>query len=438
MKWIFLLGLVFLTPALTLLLRQNRQHLPKAAFLLGLLPFIESGFNVSAAPYSWPMWQGIVKGIEVSLTDSLALAMILSSSRVRTPAVLKIAFGLYVLAFLISTAVAQSKMPSLFYGWQLVRAVVVYQAVARASQSAPGLPLALLTGLIFGLASQAIVVAVQYAGGTAQAGGWFGHQNLLGMATHFIVYPAFAAFLAGHHSARMGLAVVSAMIVAFAGGSRATIALIVAGLVITIVLSAMRGVTGRKASIAGAALIALLAVSPLLYSAVGRRSEATRAQSSEERARMMSAAGMIVRDYPLGVGANRYVVVTNVGGYSARANLVPTEANLSAPVHNTYYLVAAEMGWFGLVSLVALFASIIAIAFNVARRASSGFGGDYAVGLKVTFLVVAVHAYVEWITMIYQIHLMFAMSLAALIAIRTEFDPTRATPVAGDNNPGSG
>lgn len=432
MKWIFLLGLILMTPALTFLLRHNRLLLPKAAVLLGFLPFIEAGFNVSASPYGWPTWQGIVKGIEISLTDSVALAMILSSTRVKTPAVLKMAFGLYVLAFVISTAVAQLKMPSLFYGWQVVRAVIVYQAVARASQTVPGIPLALLTGLIFGLVSQAIVVAFQYAGGATQAGGWFGHQNLLGMATHFIVYPAFAAFLAGHYSARMGLAVLSAMIVAFAGGSRATIALIVAGLVITAIVSASRGMTGRKALITGAAMITLLAVSPLFYSAVGRRSEGARAHSSQERVRMMAAARMIISDYPLGVGANRYVVVTNVGGYSARARIVPTETNLRAPVHNTYYLVAAEMGWFGLIALFALLGSITAIALNVARRASGSFGGDYAIGLNVSFFIVAVHAYVEWITMIYQIHLMFAMSLAALISIRTEFEPTPAV-ASGDN-----
>ena len=76
MKWIFLVGLIFFTPVLIMLLRSNRDHLPKAAVVLGLLPFIETRFNVSAAPISWALWPGYVKGIEFSLTDAVALALL--------------------------------------------------------------------------------------------------------------------------------------------------------------------------------------------------------------------------------------------------------------------------------------------------------------------------------------------------------------------------
>lgn len=418
MKWIFLVGLILFTPVLILLLRNNRDHLPKAAFFLGLLPFIETRFNVSAAPISWALWPGYVRGIEFSLTDAVAIALILASGPVRSPAAVKLAFGLLFVAFLISSAVADVFIPAFFYGWQLVRVAIVYFAVARASTTNDRVPLALLTGLIIGLASQAIVVTFQYLGGDPQAGGWFGHQNLLGMATHFIVYPAFAVFLGGLYSKRAALAGAASLIIAFGGGSRATIGLLVIGLLMTAIVSCWRQMTRRKAAFATAAIIGLVAVSPLLYLAVERRSDEARAQSNEERGNMLSAASMIISDFPLGVGANQYVVVANVGGYSARAGIAPAYANLSAPVHNTYYLVTAEMGWFGLFSVIALIGAVWTTVAATLRRARSGFEADYAVGLAISFMMVAAHAYFEWITMIYQIHLLFAMNLGLLVAFR--------------------
>src|SRR5687767_6412159 len=91
LKWIFLAGLLVLTPLLAMFLRNNRQHLPKAAFALALLPFIEMRLNVIASPYTWPTWPGFVSGIDISLTDGLAIAMICASNRVKTPLRLKLA-----------------------------------------------------------------------------------------------------------------------------------------------------------------------------------------------------------------------------------------------------------------------------------------------------------------------------------------------------------
>ena len=106
MKWIFLAGLLVFTPLLTMFLRNNRQHLPKAAFALGLLPFIETRLNISAQPYGWPGWQGYVKGIDISLTDAVAVAMIVAGASIKTPLRIKLAFLFFVVVFIISTAAA--------------------------------------------------------------------------------------------------------------------------------------------------------------------------------------------------------------------------------------------------------------------------------------------------------------------------------------------
>lgn len=427
MKWIFLAGLFLLTPLLIVYLKSNRQHLPLFAFALGLLPFIESRFNVSASPIAWPEWPGIAKGIELSLTDSVAIAMLLAGSRVRTPMALKISIGILVAAYFISMAKADAWMPSFFYGWNFLRTVLVFYAVARASVADRRVPAALLTGLITGLAVQAVVVSYEYARGARQAGGWFGHQNMLGMASHFIVYPALAAFLGGYYRNRALVAVVAGLIVAFAGGSRATVGLLVVGMIVTMILSYRHSASGRKASIAAAALIGVIAVSPLLYSAIERRSAESIASSNEQRRAMIAAATMIIVDHPQGVGANRYVIVSNIGGYSARANVAWNERNRAAPVHNTYYLVTAEMGWLGLIGLLAMLGTLIATALSTLRRAPQSFVGEYAAGIAACFLMIAAHSWVEWITMSFLIHIMLAMTVGVLVAIRASIPDARRT-----------
>ena len=416
MKWIFLAGLLVFTPLLATYLRNHRQYLPKAAFVLALLPFIEMRLNVTASPYTWPTWPGFVSGIDISLTDALAIAMIYAGSEVRTPLRLKLAFGFYLLVFILSTAVADIRLPPLFYGWQLIRVLLVYYAVARASALHREVPVYLLTGLITGLSVQAIVVIQQKFGGQLQAGGWFGHQNLLGMASHFIVYPAFAAFLGGYYIRRSALCVLAAFIVAWAGGSRATIGLMCFGLALTIVLSCWQRMNSRKMMVAGLGVLSLLAAVPVLYGAIERRSADIRAASTEERERMKEAAEMVIADYPLGVGANRFVTVANVGGYYARAGVVWN--SFGALVHNTYYLITAEMGLLGLLALFGLLLAVLSLVCSTFQRAPPSFGAEYALGTTVTILAVAAHSYFEWITMFWVIHFLFAMNVGVMVAVR--------------------
>jgi O-antigen ligase len=169
-------------------------------------------------------------------------------------------------------------------------------------------------------------------------------------------------------------------------------------------------------AIAGLGLLCTLVAVPILYSAVERRSAEARAASSEERERMRSAAAMVMTDHPLGVGTNRFVAVANVGGYYARAGVAWSSG--AALVHNTYYLVAAEMGVLGLLAFLGLLIAVFSLALNNLKRAPPGFGSEYAVGTTVMVLAVAAHSYYEWITMYYVIHVLFAMNLGVMVALR--------------------
>ena len=420
MKWVFLLGLLVFTPWLAMHLKAQPRHLPYAGFAIGILPFLLSGFNLTASPISWSHWSGAVKGIDISLLDGVALAVLFATKPARTPASLKAAFAIYALAVAVSTIAGSpgARLASVFYAWQIARAALVYVAVSRATVTHPKVAVAVVMGLGTGLGLQALVALEEHLGGVSQAGGMFGHQNLLGMASHFAVFPAVALVLAGQYTKQATAIVIAGLVVAFTGGSRATIGLFAIGLVITLCLSLWRKSTGRKTAVAAGLFVALLASLPVLYTAIERRSDETRANSSLERRLMISAAKMIITDHPLGIGPNRYVVVANVGGYSDRAGVPWDQANRAAPVHNTYYLVTAEMGWIGLLGLLALYGSILALGLRTIRGGSSGVHGELPVGLTATMIVLAAHSYFEWITMYFHIHYLLAISVGLLIGLR--------------------
>jgi hypothetical protein len=433
-KWILLIALLIGTPALAMLLRSDRKWIPVAAFALALLPFLESGFNLAVAPYGWSTWLGYSQGFELSLIDAIAVSLIVATQRVPTPLAIKLTFALYLLAYLISTLVARYPIPAVFYGWQLARVVLVYLAVARATAMSDKVPVAIITGLIVGLVSQAGVSVVQYGGGTARAGGWFGHPNLLGMISHFAVYPAFAVFLGGFYPRRTAVAVGAGLIVAFTGGSRATIGLLAMGLVMTAVLSLWKQSTGRKVAVAGFGVLMLLAAFPVLYSAIERRSAEARVTSNQERELMKAAARMVITDYPLGAGANGYVTLANLGGYSARAGVAWNQANRAAPVHNAYYLIAAEMSLLGLIGFLSVLGSILWLGWSTVRRMPSGFGSDYVLGTVVTVALVVTHAYVEWIVMLFPVHMLLGLTAGLIVGLRAgrlaQIRPVRTSSAA--------
>jgi hypothetical protein len=416
-KWVFLAGLLITTCALIAILKNDRRRLPAAAFCLGLLPFIEAKFHLLAAPVSWPAWLGQSKGFEVSLADGVAFAILLATRKTRAPGPLKAAMAVVICAYLVSTIATGARTETLFVGWEIIRNIIVYLAVLRVIMTDERALLAIFTGMVTGLAIQAVVVISQMASGAIQASGWLGHQNLLGFACHFCVYPALAAFLGGYYPKRTGLTVLAGVIVAFAGASRATIGLLVIGMFLTLVFSIWHRTSGRKSALVGGALLGLLIIAPVLYSAIDRRTVEQREGSTEAREGMKAAARLIISDFPLGIGANRYVVVANVGGYSERVGLPWDPGSRGAPVHNSYYLMTAEMGWIGLVGLISLLSAAFWMAVRALRQLPSSFAGELAAGTAVSVLMVATHAYYEWIFFHHIVQTMLAACLGIASAL---------------------
>jgi hypothetical protein len=414
-KWIILIALLGSLGPLTIFLRSQPKHLLSACFFMGLLTFfLEPYLNIS--PVTWA-WTGPVRGFEISILDMIAFAIIFATPTVRFPLGLKIGLGIYLTAVLVSSFSATQLTPVLFSVWQFMRAILVCIAVARATAVVRGAPAALVIGLGVGIMFETAVAVSQYAGGNTQPGGTFGHRNLLGIMSHFAVMPAFALLLAGRRTKTAALVVVAGAIIALAGGGRATVGLYAVGLVITTILSIRYTGSGRKSAVAGAAVIALLLAAPAMLWSIDRRSEAERASSDSERSAMIRAARMIITDYPMGVGANQYLLVANVGGYSSRAEVAWNASNRSAPVHNSYYLVTAELGFLGLAGLVTLFIAAILTGLRSLKRLPIAEESDILVGFTSSLIIAAGHLAFEWAFATYYVQYALAMCVGTLVGI---------------------
>lgn len=428
MKWLFVAGLILLVPALTVILRSKPRYLVHTCFILGALMFAAVP-TLWAAPIPWPGWPGPVKGLELNVADGIAAALILSTRPVRIPWSVKLPFFIYLFAILISTFAAYQWMPAAFYVWQVIRSVVLFIAIARVCGTVSDAPIALIAGLGAGLCYEAVLAAKEFVAGDPRPGGNLGHSNFLGLASDFVVFPAMALLLGTRRFLWPATIVGAGMIIAVVGGSRATLGLFAIGLLLTLIFSLQHGTSSRKIAFGGAALLLLLCSTPVMIWAVNHRSAESKESSDTERTAMKAAARMIIADNPFGVGANQYVVVANTGGYSQRAGVAWNYGSRSAPVHDAYYLVTAELGFIGLIGFAGTIFSFIALAWRTLRRRSEDESNELVPGLLAMFIIASIHISFEWVFMHFVLHYMFAVGAGLLVGVVARSrSPVRLSP----------
>jgi O-antigen ligase len=385
---------------------------------VGFLPFIIPAVpHANIALISWADWPGFVKGVELSVLDLLAAAIYLSLPRVRSALPFRGSMILYFLAVVISAFPALIPFAAVQYAWQLARVYFVFVVVARGCIN-DRVIISVLTGMVIGLCGEAVIVMAQRVGfGELQATGTFIHQNTLGLASHFVVFPLFALLLSSKRIWQAWLAPFAGVIIAVMTASRATIGLAAAGYIGLFCLSALRKWTARKGIVAAAGLILAIGFTPVIIASFEKRFSLNPETDYDERAAFALAASNISSDFPLGVGANNYVVVANAKGYLDRAGVAPTFGSRSAHVHNAYLLSLAELGWIGGVAFALLLVQPMLKAFVIGWRNRGSPRGDLLLGLGMSLLVVSIHNFFEWIFVTYYIEYIFAISVGMIAGL---------------------
>jgi O-antigen ligase len=417
-KWVALTIFLAAIAPVSYWLRHNPREAPKIWMLMGFLPFVLSPLHLYMAVISWPEWLGYVTGTEFSALDSLALALYISLPRAGSPLPFRLSIVLYFGAVLLSAIQADVPMASLFYAWQLARMFLIYAVVTRGCAD-PRVPVALLTGMAVGLFWQAGVVLWQRIGlGMLQAAGTEGHQNLLGMASHFIVFPFFALLLAGQRRWLPLVAVLAGAIVEALTTSRATIGLAGLGYATVFLLSALQRWTSLKALVLVIGMATIAVATPFVLSSIAQRGADQLQGSDESRVQLERAAAMMLSDNFMGVGASNFVEAANVHRYYQQAGV--DWASHSAIVHNVYWLVAAETGYPGLITFVFFLLRPLVVAFRCGWRNRGDERGDLLLGLGAALFVVYIHSMFEWVFIADQLQYMFAMEMGLVAGLAVQ------------------
>lgn len=421
MKWIALALFLFIAVALTGWLRGKPRNAPFVWGLLGFLPFVIGPWHLIVSPFSTPLWSGYVKGWDFSLIDSVAIAIILGTQG-RWPKIFNLLpFIAYIAAVLVSIHEARFGNLAASYLFQIVRVFLVFLAATRVAALESG-QRALLTGMIAGLAVQAVYAIMAKAGGALQTGGSLGHQNLLGFVSHLALMPAFSLLLANKWPKMAMLGVVSGLTAVILTASRATIAFSAAGLVLTLIFCLLLRFNSRKLVVGGVGSLLLLASIPLANLALERRFEAqntTFFAQDGERLAFERAAWAMVGENPFGVGPNHYVFIANTEGYSDRAGVTWSQGSRSTNVHNSYLLVLAETGYFGLLSLCLLLGGAMWYGLSSAVKFRRYPGSEIFIGLSFAIFSLVLHSFYEWMLVVFPSQYLLAVNLGLIGGMRS-------------------
>lgn len=415
MKFVGLALILLSFPLLMGWLKAYPQQRICACFAIGIMPFTMGSLNLDVAIIDWAGWPGYAKGMIVSILDSLALAVILTSRGPLKKLPLISVFLAYLIAVTLSMAISNMPSSSSFYVFQMFRMLLVFVAVASMMKDPRAIKW-IAMGLAVGAMYQAAVTVEQRLSGAVQATGTMGHQNLLGLMLHFVTFPLLALLLAGEKSKIVTLGVLGSLIAVALGASRGAIGFAAIGLVLLMALSLARNSTPHKLKMLGLAGLAMAVIVPLTINTLSERfgTSAIEVSTDGERLAFERAANAMWSDHPMGVGANQYVVTANTQGYSAQAGVIWNHGSRSAHVHNIYLLSAAETGWLGLITLVSLF------GWAILRSVLFGFGnrrdprGDVVLGCGIAIFVMALHGYYEWVFVMYQTQYVFAISMGII------------------------
>ena len=409
MKWIAILVWAGLCPVLMSHLRQRPAHLVWAAFAMGFAPFVMGSLHLYVAPIAWPGWAGWPKGIEVSVLDFVAIAVIGATGK--RPAKVRQLWPWFVYLLAVLAAVPQAGVPmaGFFYVWQLLRMILVATAAMKLATYPEGAD-GLFKGIFAGLVFQVYFAVTQVAGGATQAGGAFGAQNLLGLMAHFALFPAFAMLLEGKRGPWPAVGFAAAVLVDVLTASRATLGLAAAGLGLLALLSVSRSFTSRKMTVIGAGVLIAAIATPIALHSIKDRQGSNSVESSDfQRNAMKQAAWMIIKDYPMGTGPDQYVVIANMGGYAARAVIAWQAGMRGTAVHNSYLLAWAETGIPGLVTMVLVLLAPLLTAWRASRKFRREPQSELLLGIAVASLVLLLHLFYEWAIVLFMFQYTFAM-----------------------------
>jgi hypothetical protein len=382
---------------------------------IGALPLLTNLTTIGFV-YSWPAWNGTVRGFGVSLTVAIALAIIATQKKFDAKLPFVSIFILYGFTLILSVFVSSMWLSAVFVCWQFLSVLVVYAAVSTESHQFK-IRNVILTGLSLGLINQAIYVILQKMDGVIQAKGTMGHQNILGLATELAVLPLFGAVLGGDRRPIVFAGIGAALVCIAGSGSRGTIGIAGGAIVLLTLVSLLRNTSSRKFAVVGLGAVVLACATPFAIGTLNERFQGgTFVTEEDERKSFEDMARAMTLKHPLGVGANQFVFVSNRDGYAARAGVPWQQADRSVPVHNAYLLARSETGWLGEFAFILILVVPCAVALRLSFKDRKSPGGEVVLGSAIALVANMVHNNYEFAVHTVDIQALLFINLGIIAA----------------------
>ncbi len=311
-------------------------------------------------------YRGATKGFELDLMDVLSIALLLSNELKHDRNWKRIAPGALLYLFYVGLSAlsiinAPEKVYTLMAVWRFGKAALVYVAAFQFLQEEEDL-LVFLRALSFTLIVQMFVVLkMKYKDHVFQVMGWFEHQNALAMWAYMCGLALLATAMgdASKKDTRLFMVAYAACgVIVQSALSRASLVAFGLSTAVVFVMSLADRVTLKRVRIMATIVVCgAIGVMIALPTLMMRFGEERNEQSSDLRVMLNTAAADMLRDHPIGVGWNNFVIMANAPytygdviddwTRSRGFNLDPDEVHPQPESH--YWLIRAENGWPGII-----------------------------------------------------------------------------------------
>ena len=414
MKWLALVVVLLACYPAGVLARSRPAMQRALAVLVGFLPFHAVDLNL----VSYETYRGDTRGLELSLVDFVALALLVATPKGAGPPPFRLSRDLYLAFALISVALAPIPLFASFAAFKLARSYLLFVCVFRASRQLRADPW-FLSGLSLGVVyATGLCLWQRYGLGMMQAPGPFPHQNGLAMAANMIFPAVLAVSLAGQGGRAAIITVGAAAVSVVLTLSRGGMMMFALAAAIVFVGSTARRATPRKVRYLATAVLGAVALLTKAWDTIADRFLHAAKSSEEAREYFEEASQAMLHDRPFGIGLNQYSHVLSSFGYGERVGMDIHDQ--SGIVHNIYWLTAAELGYHGLLAFALLLAQPLYVALRTAARDRT-LSGDVMLGLAASLTVTYLQGKLEWslrMTTISQILFILFGLVAALGARR--------------------
>lgn len=376
-----------------LVVRRRASWRLRLTFLTALAPFLADN-GVLFSPFFDEQARAPDRGFAFTLVDMCSIALLAATQSPSKSPPFRIVIGAYLSLVALSVLWCSSPAYGLFGLWTVFRASLIYWALSR-SLADPRALSHVLYGWAAGLTYVAVMcVKLRYLDGRFQVPGPYPHQNLMVTCVCLVTPTILVMLLSCQNRPLLLTGLFGGILAVLMSLSRAGLAILPASLALVYLGSVTLRISLKKLAIGLAGAVVALAAAIKAADSILERIDADNSRSNESRWLYERMTSAMADEHPIGIGYNQFALVID----NYRYLLDPSEqwVEHGALVHNIYVMTHAELGYLGLLLLLALWGRTVLHGAWHAYKLRADVRAELLIGCCVGLLTLFVQGNLEW------------------------------------------